>query len=34
LARARDGPTPAEMADALHSQIENILDELDRWLTP
>jgi len=31
--RAREGQTPAEMADALYPQIENILAELDRWLT-
>jgi AcrR family transcriptional regulator len=31
--RAREGQTPAEVADALHPQIVNILDELDRWLT-
>ena len=32
--RARDGQTPAQIAEALHPQIENILAELDRWLTP
>jgi hypothetical protein len=31
--RAREGQTPAEIADALRPQIENILAELDRWLT-
>jgi len=31
--RAREGQTPAEIAGALHPQIENILAELDRWLT-
>jgi AcrR family transcriptional regulator len=31
--RAHDGQTLAEIADALHPQIENILTELDRWLT-
>jgi hypothetical protein len=32
--RTREGQTPAEMADALHPQIENVLTELERWLTP
>jgi AcrR family transcriptional regulator len=32
--RAREGQTPAEIAGALHPQIENVLAELDRWLTP
>lgn len=31
--RAREGQTPAEIADALRPRIENILAELDRWLT-
>lgn len=31
--RAREGETPAEIADALRPRIENILAELDRWLT-
>ncbi len=31
--RAREGETPAEIADALLPRIENILAELDRWLT-
>ncbi|MFI5897493.1 TetR/AcrR family transcriptional regulator [Actinoplanes sp. NPDC051513] len=31
--RAREGQTPAEIADALRPQIENIVAELDRWLT-
>jgi AcrR family transcriptional regulator len=32
--RAHEGQTPAQIADTLHPQIENILTELDRWLTP
>ncbi|MCU7722233.1 TetR/AcrR family transcriptional regulator [Actinoplanes sp. KI2] len=32
--RARDGQAPAEIADSLYPQIENVLAELDRWLTP
>jgi AcrR family transcriptional regulator len=31
--RAREGQTSAEMFEALHPQIENVLAELDRWLT-
>lgn len=31
--RAREGQSSAEIADALRPQIENILAELDRWLT-
>ncbi|MFG2041635.1 TetR/AcrR family transcriptional regulator [Dactylosporangium sp. NPDC048998] len=31
--RTREGQTPAEIADALRPEIENILTELDRWLT-
>jgi AcrR family transcriptional regulator len=31
--RAREGATPAEISDALIPQIDNVLDELDRWLT-
>jgi AcrR family transcriptional regulator len=31
--RAREGQTPAEIADALRPRIDNILAELDRWLT-
>jgi AcrR family transcriptional regulator len=31
--RARAGQTAAEIADGLYPQIENILTELDRWLT-
>jgi AcrR family transcriptional regulator len=31
--RTREGKTPAEIADALGPEIENILAELDRWLT-
>nr|BFE59720.1 TetR/AcrR family transcriptional regulator [Dactylosporangium thailandense] len=31
--RASEGQTPAEIADALHPQVENVLAELDRWLT-
>jgi AcrR family transcriptional regulator len=31
--RAREGQTPAEIADALHPQIDNVFAELDRWLT-
>lgn len=31
--RAREGQTPAEIADALQPQVENIFTELDRWLT-
>jgi hypothetical protein len=30
--RARDGQRQAEIADALRPMMENILDELDRWL--
>jgi len=29
----RQGQTPAEIADALYPEIEDILAELDRWLT-
>jgi len=32
--RAREGQTPAQISTALHREIENILAELDRWLTP
>jgi AcrR family transcriptional regulator len=31
--RTHDGQTPAEIAEALHSEIENVLTALDRWLT-
>jgi AcrR family transcriptional regulator len=31
--RARDGQSPAEISDALRPQVENVLAELDRWLT-
>ena len=31
--RTREGQTPDEIAGALRPQIENILAELDRWLT-
>ena len=31
--RTREGQTPAEIADALHPEVETILAELDRWLT-
>jgi AcrR family transcriptional regulator len=31
--RTRAGQTPAEIAAALHPEVEAILDELDRWLT-
>jgi AcrR family transcriptional regulator len=31
---AREGVTPAQLADALLPPVENILTELDRWLTP
>jgi AcrR family transcriptional regulator len=31
--RAREGQTPAEIADGLRPRIENVLAELDRWLT-
>jgi hypothetical protein len=31
--RARKGQTPAEVSDALRPRIDNILAELDRWLT-
>jgi AcrR family transcriptional regulator len=30
--RTREGQTQAEIADELHPIIENVLDELDRWL--
>jgi AcrR family transcriptional regulator len=32
--RTREGQTAAEIADALYPQTENLLAELDRWLTP
>ena len=32
--RTREGQAPAETADALRPEIETILAELDRWLTP
>jgi AcrR family transcriptional regulator len=32
--RARAGRTPAEISDALHAEVGNVLTELDRWLTP
>ncbi|MDG6109926.1 TetR/AcrR family transcriptional regulator [Dactylosporangium aurantiacum] len=32
--RTHQGQTPAEIADALHAQLEQVLAELDRWLTP
>src|SRR6202163_763504 len=31
--RARDGQSQAEITDELRSVVENILDELDRWLS-
>jgi hypothetical protein len=31
--RTRDGQSQAEIADQLRPVVENILDELDRWLT-
>jgi AcrR family transcriptional regulator len=31
--RTRDGQSQAEIADELHPIMENILDELDRWLS-
>jgi AcrR family transcriptional regulator len=31
--RARDGQSQAEIADELRPAVENILDELDRWLS-
>lgn len=31
--RIRDGQTPAEITGALRPEIENVLAELDRWLT-
>jgi AcrR family transcriptional regulator len=31
--RTRDGQSQAEIADELHPIVENILDELDRWLS-
>jgi AcrR family transcriptional regulator len=31
--RTRDGQSQAEIADELHPVVENILDELDRWLS-
>jgi hypothetical protein len=31
--RTRDGQSQAEIADELHPIAENILDELDRWLS-
>ncbi len=31
--RARAGQTPAQISDALHPEIGNVLAELDRWLT-
>lgn len=31
--RAREGQSAGEITDALHPQVENILAELDRWLT-
>ena len=31
--RSRDGRSQAEIADELRPQVENILDELDRWLS-
>jgi AcrR family transcriptional regulator len=31
--RARDGQSQAEIADELRPMVENILDELDRWLS-
>src|SRR4051794_31969850 len=32
--RAHQGQTPEQIADALHPEIDNMLTELDRWLTP
>jgi AcrR family transcriptional regulator len=31
--RTRDGQPPGDVADALYPQMENVLAELDRWLT-
>jgi hypothetical protein len=31
--RTREGQSQAEIADELHPIIENVLDELDRWLS-
>ncbi|MER5432320.1 helix-turn-helix domain-containing protein [Streptomyces sp. NPDC002588] len=31
--RAREGQTVTEIADALHPEIDNVLTELDHWLT-
>jgi AcrR family transcriptional regulator len=31
--RTRDGQSQAEIADELHPIVENVLDELDRWLS-
>jgi hypothetical protein len=31
--RARDGQSQAEIADELRPVVENILDELDRWMS-
>jgi AcrR family transcriptional regulator len=32
--RIHQGQTPPQIADALHTEIGNVLTELDRWLTP
>jgi AcrR family transcriptional regulator len=31
--RTREGQSPAQVADALYPIVENLLDELDRWLS-
>jgi hypothetical protein len=31
--RTREGQSQAEIADELYPVVENILDELDRWLS-
>ena len=30
--RTREGQSPAQVADALYPVVEDLLDELDRWL--
>jgi AcrR family transcriptional regulator len=32
--RTREGQTPAQITDALYGEIDDVLTELDRWLTP
>jgi AcrR family transcriptional regulator len=32
--RTRDGQSPTQIVAELHPQLENVLTELDRWLTP